>query len=107
MVLAILGLIAGIAIGWMLAMQKVASYGSQVKDITPAAPVAMVQETVLKPEWLAALGGQGNIQDAEFIAATRVRVEMRDGSQLNEAALQQAGIAALARISPQIVHLIM
>lgn len=54
----------------------------------------------------AALGGAGNITRVEPAALTRVRVELRDQSSIDDAALQRAGASGVMRASDRVVHLI-
>jgi PTS system glucose-specific IIC component len=52
------------------------------------------------------LGGRDNIGAVALVAATRVRVELLDSDKLDEPGLQAAGVAAVARATEAIVHLI-
>jgi len=56
--------------------------------------------------WLAALGGAGNICTLAAVAATRLRVELSDRSQLDESALQALGAAGIQEVGDKIVHLV-
>jgi glucose PTS system EIICB or EIICBA component len=53
-----------------------------------------------------ALGGTRNIASAEACALTRVRVTLVDPALVNEAALHQAGVAALMHLGGNVLHLI-
>jgi phosphotransferase system IIB component len=53
-----------------------------------------------------ALGGPDNIVRAEPCALTRIRVEVRDGGDVNQAALEAAGIGGVLRVSDSILHLV-
>jgi PTS system glucose-specific IIC component len=55
---------------------------------------------------LAALGGPANLRAVEAIARTRVRVELVDPARLDEAAAGRAGVMAIMRIAPGVLHLI-
>ena len=56
--------------------------------------------------YLAALGGKSNIVRVEACAETRLRVVVRDPGQVNEAALRAEGIAALASVDRETLHLL-
>jgi PTS system glucose-specific IIC component len=53
-----------------------------------------------------ALGGPRNIASVEACAVTRVRVKVVDPALVNEAALGQAGVAALMHLGGDVLHLI-
>ena len=55
---------------------------------------------------LQALGGEGNVMAAEWIATTRVRVQLRDAALLDVAALERAGAGGVQRISDDVVHVV-
>jgi PTS system glucose-specific IIC component len=48
--------------------------------------------------YIAALGGKANIERVDACAETRLRLVVRDGSQIKEAALKSEGIAALVKL---------
>jgi PTS system glucose-specific IIC component len=56
--------------------------------------------------YIAALGGKANIVRVDACAETRLRVVVRDESQVREAALRADGIAALVRLDGQTLHLL-
>ena len=107
MLFAIVALVIGIALGWMLRGNQKAVFVPPVEKEIQAEVITAVQSDVLKPEWAAALGGKANVRLAELIASTRVRVELINGSLLNENALKNSGISGIAKIDAHIVHLIM
>jgi PTS system glucose-specific IIC component len=108
MVLAIIALVIGIALGWMLrGNQQATTSEARVEKEIQAEIVPAVKSELLKPEWYAALGGKANVRVEEFIASTRVRVELFNGALLNENALKNAGIAGVAKIDATTLHLIM
>ena len=108
MLLAIIALVIGIAIGWMLrGNQQSTSNQARVEKEIQAEVVPAVKSELLKPEWYTALGGKANVRMEEFIATTRVRVELFNGALLNENALKNAGIAGIAKIDATTLHLIM
>ena len=106
MLLAIVALIIGIALGWMLRGNQQTVAQQPVEKEIQAEVIPAVKSDLLKPEWYAALGGKANVRVAELIASTRVRVELINGSLLNETALKNSGIAGFAKIDAHVVHLI-
>jgi phosphotransferase system IIB component len=52
-----------------------------------------------------ALGGKANIQRVDACAETRLRIVTTNGA-LDEAALKAAGIEAIVRLPPRVVHLL-
>jgi glucose PTS system EIICB or EIICBA component len=56
--------------------------------------------------YLAALGGMANIVRVDACAETRLRIVVRDESQVRESALRAEGIAAVVRLDGQIFHLL-
>jgi PTS system glucose-specific IIC component len=57
-------------------------------------------------DYIAGLGGPGNIVKVESAAETRLRVVVRDSSAVDEAALTSAGIAGLVVVGEGTLHLI-
>jgi PTS system glucose-specific IIC component len=57
-------------------------------------------------DWLAALGGAENIARVEACAQTRMRLQVKDSSVIDEAALQEQGIGAVVRIDDTLIHLL-
>ncbi len=53
-----------------------------------------------------ALGGRENLSSVKAIAASRVRLELKDRRALNAIQLQSLGVSALQEISPGLFHLI-
>jgi len=53
-----------------------------------------------------ALGGSENLVAAEAVAITRLRVALRDGARLDDAALSQAGASGVMRLAGGIAHVI-
>ena len=56
--------------------------------------------------YVAALGGQANIVRVDACAQTRLRVVVRDETQIDEAELRAEGVAALVAVSGQTLHLL-
>ena len=78
-----------------------------------ARPVATSPDVVVTPghrtraaALATALGGASNILGVEAIALTRVRVQIRNATALDERALEAAGVAGIWRLTDGIVHLI-
>jgi PTS system glucose-specific IIC component len=57
-------------------------------------------------EVLRSLGGPRNVRQVEACALTRLRVTVADAQAIDEGALRAAGIPALMRIAPDLVHVI-
>ncbi len=55
---------------------------------------------------IAALGGRGNLRKIGAVAVTRLRVELADISGFDEEAAKQAGVIAVMRAAPGVLHLI-
>lgn len=58
-----------------------------------------------KREWLAALGGEQNLRNAEVVAGTRLRLDLADASRIDEAALKALGAVGIMKVSASLVHL--
>lgn len=56
--------------------------------------------------WLAALGGADNVESADLVAGTRVRVTVRDSGQVDTGALTEAGLPGAIEVAPGIWHLV-
>jgi glucose PTS system EIICB or EIICBA component len=74
----------------------------------PSAPAARIApELALRVAALrSALGGAGNFAHVQACAITRVRVEVRDGSLVDDAGLRAAGALGVLRASEHVVHII-
>jgi PTS system glucose-specific IIC component len=57
-------------------------------------------------DMLIALGGRHNLQKVDAVALTRLRVEVENGDQVDEAALRQAGVEGILRLPGGKLHLI-
>ncbi len=57
-------------------------------------------------DFIAALGGAGNIQRVDACAETRLRLVVGNGANVNEAALQAAGVTGVMRLAGGTLHLI-
>lgn len=68
--------------------------------------IPMGSVSISNPALLSALGGLANISEVASIAATRIRVVLKDAQQLNEAAALAAGVAAVAKLDGNVLHLI-
>ncbi|PTU66352.1 PTS glucose transporter subunit IIBC [Chromobacterium sp. Panama] len=69
---------------------------------TPAPAADQGQAAALRQ----ALGGAANLAKVEAIAHTRLRVELKQGSLLNQDAARAAGVAAMLEVAPGVWHLI-
>jgi PTS system glucose-specific IIC component len=56
--------------------------------------------------FIAALGGKANIVRLDACAQTRLRVEVRDETQIREAALRSEGIPAMVKLNAKTLHLL-
>ena len=75
---------------------------SNASEAIPTAKAGEIQNQAL----LAALGGQANISEVASIAATRIRVQLKDISQFNESAVLASGVAAVVQFEGNVMHLI-
>ena len=80
--------------------------GARSEPVDPS-PAVTAKDRTLAGTLVAALGGQENIARSEACALTRVRVEVRDGGRVDEAALEAAGAAGVLRLSDSVLHLVL
>lgn len=75
-----------------------------------AEPVEVVvvgdEEAHAAQAWLAAVGGADNVDSVEVVAATRVRIAVRDSDQVDTAALEAAGLPGVVEVAPGVWHLV-
>jgi PTS system glucose-specific IIC component len=78
-----------------------------------AEPRATVRSAATRPDMAGhaaaiarALGGLQNLQQVDAVAITRLRVVVTSGDAIDDAALKAAGLPALMRIAPDLVHVI-
>ena len=74
-----------------------------------AAPVVVVvgdAEAKQAGQWLDAVGGADNVVSADLIAATRVRLQVRDSARVDTAALADAGLPGAVQVAPDVWHLV-
>ncbi len=57
--------------------------------------------------WLQALGGADNVRNIQAVAGTRLRVEVVQAAQVNEAALQALGALAVQTLTSALVHVVL
>ena len=69
-----------------------------------AAPDPALRATAAR--LLAALGERANVRELEALAHTRLRVSLADPTRFDEAAAKRAGVAAVMRAAPGVLHLI-
>jgi PTS system mannose-specific EIIBCA component len=55
---------------------------------------------------IVALGGRGNIASSDGVAATRLRVKVKDSSKVDATALADAGIHGAAEVAKRVWHLV-
>ena len=118
---------AGIAVAFVTAMalvivfdyrdadQRAAAKASR-KGGRPAAPAAQATSTgaaepadvdpVKVEACIVALGGRGNIASSDGVAATRLRVKVKDSSKVDATALADAGIHGAAEVAKRVWHLV-
>ncbi len=72
-------------------------------------PVIVVvgdEEAKQAKQWLDAVGGRDNVKAVELTAGTRVRVEVKDSSLVDTAALTAAGLPGAVQVAPDVWHLV-
>ena len=97
-----------------LAVARPAAVGAASGTATADSPATAPSATVVVTDGhraraaalTAALGGAENLVAAEAVAMTRLRVALRDGSLLDDAALTQAGASGVMRLAVGIAHVI-
>ncbi len=57
--------------------------------------------------WMQALGGADNVRQIQAVAGTRLRVEVLQATQVNEAALQALGALAVQTLTTGLVHVVL
>ncbi|MCA9549000.1 MAG: response regulator [Myxococcales bacterium] len=75
--------------------------------VAPAAPEADPAVLQAARRLLAALGGVKNLRGLGPLALTRVRAELVDASAFDEAEARAAGVQAVMRAAPGVLHLIL
>jgi glucose PTS system EIICB or EIICBA component len=81
--------------------------GGREDAVTPAVPpVAEPWARESAAALLAALGGRANLRRLEAVALTRLRVELADDGRFDAVAARSAGVVAVMRIAPKVLHLI-
>ncbi|MCH4562635.1 N-acetylglucosamine-specific PTS transporter subunit IIBC [Halomonas sp. EGI 63088] len=58
-------------------------------------------------DWLHALGGEANVREVAAVAATRLRLALRDAAALDEAALARLGAQGVQRLEGDVVHVLL
>ena len=82
---------------------------SPVTAPTPAGLVSKLRDPQAAGkvrDFIAALGGAGNIQRVDACAETRLRLVLGDAGAVNEAALRSAGVAGVMRLADSTLHLV-
>jgi len=87
----------------------------EIEELSPvkAAPPAGIQPPLRDPDaarkanlYITALGGKENIVRVDACAETRLRLVVRDETQVNESELKSGGIAAVVKPKGQTLHLL-
>jgi N-acetylglucosamine PTS system EIICBA or EIICB component len=65
-----------------------------------------VEETEIAQRLVRAFGGSSNVQAAEHVAVTRLRVVLRDTGKADQEALQSAGAGSVMKASDNVWHVI-
>jgi len=76
---------------------------------SPASAAAAASDPALRAtaaRLLAALGERANVRELEALAHTRLRIRLADPGRFDEAAAKRAGVAAVMRAAPGVLHLI-
>jgi PTS system glucose-specific IIC component len=85
---------------------------SGVSAVAPVASRALASRSAsLRPipareVILGALGGESNVRAATAVALTRLRVQVRDLSRVNDEALVRAGAGGVQRVGKDIIHVV-
>jgi PTS system glucose-specific IIC component len=82
---------------------------SPVKAASPAGVIAKLRDPDAArkvADWVAALGGAGNIQRVDDCAQTRLRIVLLDEAGVDEAALENNGVEAIIKLANNTVHLL-
>jgi PTS system glucose-specific IIC component len=85
----------------------VASPASAVRS--PVAAAAAAADPAMRAtaaRLLAALGERANVRELEAVAHTRLRIRLADPGRFDEAAAKLAGVAAVMKAAPGVLHLI-
>jgi PTS system glucose-specific IIC component len=94
------------------------SAGPEADELEATSPMKVAPPSGLQPRlrdaaaarrvsaYIVALGGAPNIVRVDACAETRLRVVVRDESQVRESALRAEGIAAVVRLDGHILHLL-
>ena len=65
------------------------------------------EHQLLATALLAQLGGKDNVVDVLACATSRLRLELKSLTQIDEAALKQAGVSHVMRINERVIHLLL
>ena len=87
-------------------IRQAAGAGVQVAAVVAVAPAKAASDPATAQALLPGLGGAANIVSVSA-CSSRLRLELRDPSKLDEAALKAAGVRALVRLDGPVVHLVL
>ncbi len=78
-------------------------------DLVPDQPRMSDSEApaALRPEIVAALGGEANLKSQQRVALTRMRVTLNDSSRVDQPALRAAGVAGVMILAGGVLHLLL
>ncbi len=95
-----------IVFDYRTAEQKAARKADLAIDGAPVVVVVGDAEAKQAQQWLDAVGGPDNVASAALVAATRVRLQVRDSSLVDQAALAAAGLPGAVQVAPDVWHLV-
>jgi phosphotransferase system IIB component len=75
----------------------------------PASAAAAAPDPALRAtaaRLLAALGERANVRELDAVAHTRLRIRLADPGRFDETAAQRAGVVAVMKAAPGVLHLI-
>jgi N-acetylglucosamine PTS system EIICBA or EIICB component len=89
----------------MVASEMRSAAGPLDGRVAPAAEVSASLPAIDATPWLAALGGRGNIEDVAS-NPSRLMLQLRDPSAIDEAALKELGLRFLLRQDDAMLHVL-
>jgi PTS system beta-glucosides-specific IIC component len=88
--------------------EQKAAHKADLGTDAPETTVVVVGDAEAKQaqQWLDAAGGPDNVVAADLVAATRVRLQVRDSARVDTAALKAAGLPGAVQVAPDVWHLV-